>query len=175
MTSVAWWELAGHNTHIKHLLFSVRGIKEERFPVKGRVFESPMHGKWSSDFNNKYQSISVRSPLRELNSRYPFVKLKYSATQSSDVLERFFFPLSEMKKHWFGMLKLMQDIGKRQRRRHENKTESARKSSRVEHLTNKQFLNALCCCLSRNSVPSGPIHLSILHGWWRCQEKRGQT
>lgn len=51
------------------------------------------------------------------------------------------------------MLKLMQDRGERQRGRHKNKSESARKGSRVEHLTNKQFLNALCCCLRRNALP----------------------
>ena len=50
----------------------------------------------------------------------------------------------------------------RQRRRHGNKTESAGKGNRVEHLTNKQFLNAVCCCLSRNVEPRSLMHLLIL-------------
>lgn len=54
MTSVAQWGLAGHSTHIKHLLFSVRGIKRSALLGRAVCLKGTCHGKWSFDFNNKY-------------------------------------------------------------------------------------------------------------------------
>lgn len=151
MTSVAQCGLAGHNTDIRRFSSLWEGLKEA-FSYEGKCF-----WKHLSD-----HMISITNRRRRRRTSQTSSGRKWSYPIAADI----FYPLR--KKHRFRMLRLMQD----RRRRQKDKTESAGKSSRVEHLSNKHFLNALCYCLSRNAAPAAPTLLSILCGRWRRRKKK---